>query len=134
VNAVGREDWPELPPGRLVVAFLCIVLPGEETKPAKAARSYIEDLRQHYPLSDPCVLVTEELQPIKRLDVADWIDYARKSLGDKFDYVTIFDAHMRLFPRGQESRPLYDVYQELFVLLHRAYRPARGEQPMFAEV
>lgn len=44
-----REDWPVLPPGRLVVAFLCIVLPGAESKPAKAARSYIEDLRQHLP-------------------------------------------------------------------------------------
>jgi len=124
-----REEWPELPRGRLLVAFLCIELPAKNTKQAKAARSFIEGLRKRYRAPDPCLLITEELQPIRRMDVADWISYARKIYGDKFNDVAILDAPMWLFPDGRESRPLEEIYQELFELLHMAYRPA----PIFAE-
>lgn len=127
-----REDWPDLPPGRVVVAFLCIELPTVETQPAKAARAYIEDLRQRY-TSDPIVLITNELQPIRKIHVADWIAEARHYFGDEWDEVAVVDAPMRLFSQGQESRPLGDVFRDLLQLLHEAYRPALGAQPIFAE-
>jgi hypothetical protein len=125
-----REDWPDLPPGRLVVAFLCIELPREETDAAKAARAYIEDLRQRF-TSDPIVLITKELQPIRKNHVSDWIADFRQYFGDEWDEVTVVDAPMRLFSQGQESRPLGDLFRDLLQLLHEAYRPALGAQPIF---
>ena len=126
-----REDWPDLPPGRLAVAFLCIELPIVETQSAKAARAYIEDLRQRC-ASDPIVLITNELQPIRKIHVADWVAEAWQYFGNEWDEVVVVMRPCSVF-QGQELRPLGDLFSDLLQLLDDAYRPALGTQPIFAE-
>ena len=127
-----RNDWPELPPGRLAVAFLCIELPAEASVASAAARDYVQALSRRY-AADPCVLITSELQPIRPKHIGDWIADARRHLGDEWDETVIVDAPRRLFAEGQQARPLAELFHDLLELLREAYRPVRGVRPIFKE-
>lgn len=129
-----RNDWPELPPGRLAVAFLCIELSAEASaaSASAAARDYVQMLGRRF-VSDPCLLITSELQPIRPTHVGDWVAEARRYLRDEWDETVIVDAPRRLFATGQQARPLAELFHDLLDLLREAYRPVRGARPIFTD-
>lgn len=127
-----RNEWPELTPGRLAVAFLCIELPAQSSLPSDSARAYVAALAQRF-RADPCVLITSELRPIRPKHVGDWVAEARRHLGDEWDETVIINAPHRLFPQGQPERPLAELFHDLLELLREAYRPVGGGRPIFTE-
>lgn len=122
------HQWPA--PVRddiVVVSFLCVELPERcgglarlldklgQWKPGSLA-AYLGQLKARS-ASEPRLLVTSRLGPIRRKQVTDWIGKVRPHLPDPDQVDKLRDRCRGLFPQPNASRPFADVHREIRTIL-----------------
>ena len=117
-----RRDCPNPPPGRLMVFFICLVMPEVGARrlmknlltrrPAREMNDLLNELREQY-ADDPYVTILPDLKPIRRAHVRDWVFEVETRSDNQVNLPAILHDFIKLFEDDTQERPYMNLREDL---------------------